>query len=218
MFNSRDHALAPRPSSPDREFRRSLGATLGAVLLLLASAPPAQAQTTPQQPEVLEVYLTGGWLIPTGAQRASVKGADLSALVVSYVLRPSFAITGTFDWARSHALASPGAPKLDVFIADVGAEARASHRSLGGAWSVAPFVGIGAGARSYNIPKLPAEPTYTFAAYGSAGGEFAIHRVHLRLEVRDYVSTFKPLTGGGKSATRNDVVVIIGLRFVKKIA
>lgn len=201
-----------------RGFTRTVFAALGAVVLGLASMRPAEAQTPPRQAEAWELYLTGGWLIPTGAQRASIKDADLTALVVSYVPRPSFAVTGTFQWARSHDLAVAGEPKLDIFTCDVGAETRGAPMSLGGAWTVAPFAGIGGGARSYNIPKLPADPTCNLAAYASAGGEFAIRRVHLRLEVRDYVSRFKPLTGGGKAATRNDVVVILGLRFVKKTA
>ena len=197
-------------------FTRMVFATMGAILLLLASTRPAAAQTPPQPPAAWEFYVSGGWLIPTGAQRASLKGADLTAVVVSYVPHPSFAITGTFEWARSHDLAIAGEPKLDVFICDVGAEARGTQRSMGGAWKVAPFVGIGGGARSYNIPQLPVDPTYNLAAYGSVGGEFIIHRVHLRLEIRDYVSTFKPLAGSGKAATRNDVVIMLGLRFVKK--
>ena len=197
-------------------FTRIVFGTIGAFAMLLASTRPAEAQSPPPPPAAWEFYVSGGWLMPTGAERASIKRADLTAVVVSYVPRPSFAITGTFEWARSHDLAVAGQPKLDVFICDVGAEARGTQMSLGGAWKVAPFIGIGGGARSYNIPKLPLDPTYNLAAYGSVGGEFAIHRVHLRLEVRDNVSSFKPLTGGGKAATRNDVVVMLGLRFVKK--
>jgi hypothetical protein len=193
---------------------RTLFVALGTVALLLASSRPAAAQAPPQRPEAWEVYVTGGWLLPTGAQKASLKSADLSALVVSYVPSPSFAITGTLQWARSQAQAIPFEPKLDVFIFDVGAEARARQQSLGGAWTVVPFAGLGGGARIYNIPKLSAEPTGNLAGYAGAGAEFAIHRVRLRLEVRDYVSTFKPLAGAGKSATRNDVVVMLGLRFV----
>ena len=50
---------------------------------------------------------------------------------------------------------------------------------------------------------------------GSAGGELGIGRVRLRLEVRDYVTSFKPLDGKGAAGTRNDVVMA-GLRFVKR--
>ena len=189
---------------------------IGAFVTLFASTRTAEAQIPLQKQAALESYISGGWLIPTGAQRDNIKGADLTAVVVSYVPRPSFAITGTFEWARSHDLAVAGEPKLDVFICDVGAEARVTQMSIGGAWKVAPYVGIGGGARSYNIPKLPVDPTYNLATYGSVGGEFAIHYVRLRLEVRDYVSRFKPPAGGGKAATRNDVVAMLGLRFVKK--
>ena len=218
MFNSSFTSITPSRTSRGgpHGFMRIVFGTIGAFAMLLASTRPAEAQSPPPPPAAWEFYVSGGWLMPTGAERASIKRADLTAVVVSYVPRPSFAITGTFEWARSHDLAVAGEPKLDVFICDVGAEARGTQMALGGAWKVAPFIGIGGGARSYNIPKLPLDPTYNLAAYGSVGGEFAIHRVHLRLEVRDNVSSFKPLTGGGKAATRNDVVVMLGLRFVKK--
>ena len=217
MSNSSFTSIVPlRTARVGRQgFTRTLFGTIGAVVMLLASTRPAEAQSPPQPPAAWEFYVSGGWLMPTSAQRASIKTADLTAVVVSYVPRPSFTITSTFEWARSHDLAVAGEPKLDVFICDVGAEVRAPQMSLGDAWKVAPFVGIGGGARSYNIPKLPVDPTYNLTAYGSVGGEFAIHRVHLRLEVRDNVSSFKPLAGGGKSATRNDVVVMLGLRFTK---
>ena len=41
----------------------------------------------------------------------------------------------------------------------------------------------------------------------------AIGALGLRLEVRDYVAGFKPLAGGGTADTRNDVVIMAGLRF-----
>jgi len=217
----------PNPSIPSiallgkswigrRGFTRTGLTSIGAAVLLFASWRPAEAQTPPQPPAAWEFYISGGWLIPTGAQRASLRGADLSAVVVSYVPRPSFAVTGTLEWARSRDLAIAREPKLDVFLCDVGAEARAHKMSMGGAWTVAPFLGIGAGTRSYNLRGLDVDTTHNLAGYGSVGGEFAIHRVHLRLEVRDYVSSFKPLAGDGKAGTRNDLVVMLGLRFVKR--
>jgi hypothetical protein len=209
-------ALTRTTRAGRRGFRRTALAIMGAAVLFLASTRPAEAQTPLQRPAAWEFYVSTGRLIPTGAERDSLKAADLTALVVSYVPRPAFAITGTFGWARSHDIAIAGEPKLDVFLVDVGAEARAPEASLGGAWKVAPFVGIGGGTRSYNIPKLAAEPTNNLAGYGSVGGEFAIHRIHLRLEIRDYVSSFKPLLGAGRAATRNDVVVLLGLRFLKE--
>ena len=36
-----------------------------------------------------------------------------------------------------------------------------------------------------------------------------------RVEARDYVTEFRPLDGVGPAATRNDVVMLVGLSFVK---
>ena len=82
----------------------------------------------------------------------------------------------------------------------------------------APFVGAGAGARSYNYRNLDVDATHNVAAYGAAGGELGVGRVGLRLEVRDYVTGFKPLAGRGASDTRNGVVIMVGVRFKKGIA
>ena len=48
------------------------------------------------------------------------------------------------------------------------------------------------------------------------GGELGRGRVRLRLEARDYVTGFKPLAGGGPTDTRNDVVVMAGLRYIRR--
>jgi hypothetical protein len=42
--------------------------------------------------------------------------------------------------------------------------------------------------------------------------------VGLRVEVRDYATGFKSLVGGGKADTRNDVVIMAGLRFNRQRA
>jgi hypothetical protein len=74
------------------------------------------------------------------------------------------------------------------------------------------FAGIGAGARSYNYRKLDVGATHNVAGYGAVGGEIGVSRVGIRLEVRDYVSGFKPLIGGGVSRTRNDMVITAAVR------
>jgi hypothetical protein len=121
-----------------------------------------------------------------------------------------------FGWARSRDLATANTPKLDVFTYDIGAEARAPQMNASESVSFTPFAGIGAGARSYNYRKLDVDATHNLAAYASAGGELGMGRVHLRLEMRDYVAGFKPLNGLGTSATRNDVVALIGVRFATR--
>ena len=194
------------------------GGTLG---MLLASArtadaqtsPEQEARTAPQQRTGWEFRIPSGGLIPTGAQRGVLKDAHLSAVQVSYAVRPSLALTGTAGWARSRDLASANDPKLDVFTYDLGAEARGPELFTGRAVTFSPFAGAGAGARSYNHRKLDIDATHNLAAYGAVGGELGMGRVGVRLEVRDYVAGFKPPSGVGTARTRNDVVLMAGVRF-----
>ncbi|HTE48003.1 MAG TPA: hypothetical protein VK636_22360 [Gemmatimonadaceae bacterium] len=173
---------------------------------LLASTPKAR----------WEILLPGGTLVPTGAQHDAIKRGNLTALQVSFVARPAFAITSTVGWARSQDISIAGNPKLDVFTYDVGAEARAPQWMTAKAVTFTPFAGVGAGGRSYNYRKLDVDATHNVAAYGSVGGEFGVRRVRVRLEARDYVTGFKPLSGAGAARTGNDVVVMAGLRFAAR--
>jgi hypothetical protein len=43
------------------------------------------------------------------------------------------------------------------------------------------------------------------------GVDVGVHRVGVRIEARDYVSRFQPLSGGGDTKTRNDIGVFAGL-------
>ncbi len=156
--------------------------------------------------------------MPTGNQRTYLKNAQVTAAQVSWVVRPSVAITGTFGWARSRDLRATDTPKLDVFTSDLGLELRGARRFADRAVTFDPFVGLGAGARSYNYRTLDVDATNNLAAYGTVGGELGMGRVGVRLEVRDYATGFKPLVGAGKSDRRNDVVMMVGLRFNRHTA
>jgi hypothetical protein len=187
------------------------------LLGILLSTGPSSAQTpAAAQPSTWELRITSGALVPTGTQRSSLKDAQATAAQLSWVVRPSLAITGTFAWARSRDVATVGTPKLDVFTSDLGVEARRGQWFADRAVTLSPFVGLGAGARSYNYRKLDVEATNNLAGYGAAGGELGFKRVGLRLEVRDYVTGFRPLIGAGKSRARNDVVIMAGLGIKKK--
>lgn len=193
-----------------------LTASIVAAGILIASAPSARAQSAAPPRNSFELLTSSGALIPTGTERSTIKRAPLSTIQGSYVIRSRFAVTTMFGWARSRDLATADAPKLDVFTYDIGAEARAPQMNASESVSFTPFAGIGGGARSYNYRKLDVDATHNLAGYASAGGELGMGRVHLRLEVRDYVAGFKPLNGLGASTTRNDVVALIGLRFVAR--
>jgi hypothetical protein len=168
-----------------------------------------------------ELSVPTGTIVPTGAQRDAIKRGNMTAVQLARVVRPAnagpaLAVTATVGWARSRDIAAADDPKLDVFTYDVGAELRAPRWSAGRGVTLAPFAGVGAGARSYNYRSLDVDATHNAAAYGAVGGELGVPHLRLRLEARDYVSGFRPLAGGGPSAARNDVVVMAGLRYVRR--
>ena len=190
-------------------------------IVLLATAQGARAQNAPARTAPAgrngwELLFSSGALVPTGAQRGALKDAPLSTAQLSYVVRSRLAVTTTVGWARSRDLAAAGDPKLNVFTYDVGAEARAFRWRASDAVALTPFVGVGVGARSYDYRGLDADATHNVAGYGAVGGELGAGRVRLRLEVRDYLTGFRPLSGGGPSATRNDVVTLVGLRLARR--
>lgn len=132
---------------------------------------------------------------------------------MSWLARPMLAVTGTIGWARSRDLTSVDTPRLDIFYSDLGMEVRPTVWFAGRKVTISPFAGIGAGVRSYNYRNLDVDATYNLTGYASVGGEIGIGRVGLRLEARDYVSGFKSPAGAGCACTRNDVAIMLAVRF-----
>lgn len=188
----------------------------GTLALLASFTSVASAQDAASRGSTWELRIPSGSFIATGAQGDQLKNAHLTALQVSWLVRPQLAVTGTFAWARSRDLASNGAPKLDVFTSDLGVEARSRKWSAASRVTVSTFGGIGAGIRSYDYVKLDAGARNNLAGYASAGGEVGMGRAALRIEARNYTAGFKPLVGAGKSDTRNDTVIMAALRFNRR--
>lgn len=184
-------------------------AAIAAAPMTLAAQEPAPAP----RPVAWELLLSSGALVPTGAQRDAIADAQLSTAQLSVVFASRLAVTTMFGWARSRDLATAGDPKLDVFTFDVGGELRGARREIGRGMSLMPFAGAGAGSRSYDYRKLEGDAAHNLAGYGAVGAELGVWRMRVRLEARDYVTGFRPLAGGGTSVTRNDAVVLVGLRF-----
>ena len=152
-----------------------------------------------------------GAYIPTGDQRDLLEDAVLVGAQASYRILPQLAVTGTFGWSPSKDRISVGNEKLDLYQYDIGAELRAPSWFTSGAWDFTPFAGLGVGGRTYDYRDLDDVDAKTnVAGFGVIGGELGFGRTGLRVEARDYVSQFKPFTGGD-SKTRNDVTVAAGL-------
>jgi hypothetical protein len=176
----------------------------------LGAANASAQNMTTHNSSGFEIRPYAGAFIPTGQQRDFLKDAVIVGGQASYRIVPQLALTGTLGWSPSKDRITPGDQTLDVWQYDLGAELRAPSWLASGAWDFTPFAGLGAGGRTYNYRDLDVNSKTNFAGFGTLGGELGFGRIGLRVEGRDYVSQFKPFTGGD-SKTRNDVTVAAGL-------
>lgn len=212
---------------------RSLIVTGITALVVLPHGAPAQAapaaQTAPAAPAApaalstpklrhWEFRVASGALLPTGAQRQALNSGALTAAQISWTPRPSFALTGTFGWAKSRDLGAVNTPRIIAYASDLGVEFRSARWFAARKVTFDPFVGVGAGARSYDYRSIEADATHNLSGYGAVGGELGAGRVGLRLEARNHVSGSKPLVGGGASDARSDMIVMATVRFNRRRA
>jgi hypothetical protein len=102
---------------------------------------------------------------------------------------------------------------LNVFQYDLGVEGRLPELFAAGAWAVSPFGALGAGGRTYDYRDVGGTET-NFAGYVGAGVDAGPRgaRWALRLQARDYVSSFKGLRGElSEREARNDVTIAAGV-------
>ena len=191
-------------------FSNRITSSLLIALALVAKGTAAQAQSVVP---AFELRPFVGAYIPTGDQRDLLKDAVLVGAQASWRVMPAFAFTGSFAWAPSKDRLRAGDPTLDIYQYDVGAELRKEALYNGGIWQFSPFVGLGVGGRTYDYRDLDVDAKTNVAGYGALGGDVGFGPVGLRVEARDYVSQFKPLSGNGDSKTRNDVGVAVGFTY-----
>ena len=185
--------------------RRALAGA--ALLTTVIGARGALAQTG------IELRPFVGAFIPTGDQRDFLKDAVLVGGQASWRVIPAFAVTGTFAWSPSKDRITAGNQTLDIYQYDVGAELRLPSALDVGIADFRPFVGLGVGGRTYDYRDLNVGSKTNVDGYGALGGDLGFGPIALRIEVRDYLSQFKPLTGTGSDKTRNDLGLAGGIAY-----
>jgi hypothetical protein len=190
---------------------RTAVAGLVAIGFCASSGAAGAQEAGPSRRGGLELRPFVGAYLPTGNQRDLLRDAFHVGAQASYRVIPQLAITGTFAWSPSKDRVTRGDQSIDIFHYDVGVEGRAASWLRGTTWDFTPFVGLGVGGRTYDYRDLDVDAVSKFAGYGALGGEFGFGRVGVRVEGRDYLSRFSPLTGRGASDTRNEITAATGL-------
>jgi hypothetical protein len=159
-----------------------------------------------------EIRPMAGAYVPLGAQKNFLDQGTMLGAQASWLLSPSWALTGSFGWTRSNDIGLPAATqRMNLFQYDAGVEARLVP-SIGSKMTFSPFVGLGAGARTYDYKDIDNFDADThLAGYGALGAEVGFGSLGLRLEARDYLSRFRPLNSTGDWDTRNDLTLSAGL-------
>lgn len=181
------------------------------LLSLLTLSAPARAQTAGAMTPGFEVLVPSGTMPTTGAQDSERPRANMTALQLSFGLRPDIVLTSTVGWARVTPLGLGSEARLNQFTYDAGVEYRRPRRADDRRINFKPFVGAGLGARTHDYRHVDVATTHHLTTYASVGGELGLARVRVRLEVRDYL-TWVASRGRPDSTRRNDVAVLAGLR------
>lgn len=162
----------------------------------------------------LDVAPFVGAYVPTGSQRDTLKDAVLVGVTASYDVLPNLAVLGTFGWAPTSAKGLAQDDDVDLFQYDLGVQYQVPF-ALRAGWTVAPFAGVGAGARTYNFRHGDADAETDFAGYVSAGAAAQYRMLEARLTARDYLSAYDGLQGERDTSARNDLGLFasVGFRF-----
>lgn len=195
-----------------------LTATVAGAVLVLA-LPTATSVVSAQQASEAggrwEVRVVSGKVFPLGDARARFRDAGVTMAQVSRV-PGSVALSASLGWARSRDLTATPAPRLDIFLYDVAAEVRMGAIAFSEQVGFRPFVGLGAGARRYDQRGIADDANDALSAFGAIGGELGIHRLRVRLELRDQVSGGRAHAATERVGGHHELVGLVGFRLAPR--
>jgi hypothetical protein len=181
--------------------------TILAVALVLGASAAAQ---TPSEPKG-EVRPFVGASIPTGELRDAYASKPILGLQGAVQVTPTFHLVSSFGWVPSKAKYAVANRDVNVFQYDGGVELGLMRQM--GRWQFKPFLGLGAGARTYLYSSPQLTDRTCLSGYGTVGSELQVGRTAVRLEARDNVFCYKSPMLGEASKTRNDVGLALGVAY-----
>ncbi|HEX8848847.1 MAG TPA: hypothetical protein VF761_04865 [Gemmatimonadaceae bacterium] len=185
---------------------RKLAALLTSLVL---GAPALHPQSTAP---IFELRPFAGVSIPTSRQSTLYGESVLFGAQAGLEIKPTFHVLATLTWIPAHYRLGVSNPDVNLYQYDVGTEFGIAA-PMEPEWVFKPFLGLGAGGRTYSFRASEMYTRTGFAAYGSAGTELQLHRVAFRFEVRDNVFRYRDPIGARASWMRNDVAFSLGLAY-----
>ncbi|MEW5916757.1 MAG: hypothetical protein AB1762_10140 [Gemmatimonadota bacterium] len=153
-----------------------------------------------------------GAFIPTGGLRSDFKTATMLGGQAALELSDYAHIVGTLAWTHGHnKFTSLSDDVTYIWQYDLGVELN-TIQQLNENWLFRPFLGAGAGARTYDYQAKAIGSQTCTAGYGALGMELQREMIAFRIEGREYLSCFEsPLSA--KKVTRNDIGLAFGLAY-----
>ena len=135
----------------------------------------------------------------------------------------TFGLQGALELSSyAHVLASVGRTSTQTLIGGLGNKTQMWQMDLGAEFNALrpfatryvfkPFIGVGAGLRSYKFYDTSIGSRSCGAGYGSLGSEVQRNAVAVRLEARGYLSCFKS-PWSAERTLRDDMSIMFGIAY-----
>jgi hypothetical protein len=181
-----------------------------ALAAMMLAAPTLLAQRIDSFGPEMRPFV--GAYVPISDQRNDFKTATMVGAQAAFEVNENFHAVWSVGWTHGHNKFNLGTTdNTHIWQYDLGVELNAFNEVTPN-WFFRPFVGLGAGGRTYDYRAVGLKTRTCTAGYGSLGSELQSGAIALRVEARDYVTCYRsPLSS--KWQTRTDAAFMVGLAY-----
>lgn len=179
--------------------------------IVLAGLLFAWAASVASAGPIPEYRVIAGAYIPTGSQRDFLKSSMVLGMQGGLEANDMLHFVATVMYATPRPKDTSLTNDVHIYQYDAGAELFHVYTvsKTDDHLSFRPFLGAGAGARSYHLQNttVNVKSETDFTGYGSLGAELQHKNIAARLEVRDYMTRFNGFQGDLPTKTYWSLVV-----------